>query len=74
MACLSNAATALLQRVHRGECVTAAREADELLRTLRQLVRATGATLDDLPAWQANITGWRALARLAAPVVTAQAG
>jgi hypothetical protein len=48
--------------------------AEEQLRALREFVRCTGIDLNDLPAWTSNITVWRAIATLAGPVVTTQAG
>ena len=72
---LSAGAIASLRQVHAGVAIDPRATAAQHLRTLREFVRATGATLEDLPAWHANITGWRAIARLANSVVTAsQAG
>ncbi|MBI5284445.1 MAG: hypothetical protein HY874_05045 [Chloroflexi bacterium] len=72
---LSAGVMASLRQVHAGVAIDARATAAQHLRKLREFVRATGATLEDLPAWNANITGWRAIARLAHPVVAAsQAG
>jgi hypothetical protein len=72
---LSVGAIATLRQVHAGVAIDPRATAAIHLRTLREFVRATGAALEDLPAWNANITGWRAIARLAHPVVAAsQAG
>jgi hypothetical protein len=71
---LSADAAAFLQQVHAGVAGDAHATAARHLRRLREFVHATGATLEDLPAWNANITGWRAIARLANSVVASQAG
>lgn len=71
---LSSDAAAFLRQVHAGGTGDAHATAAQHPRRLREFVRATGATLEDLPAWNANITGWRAVARLANSVVASQAG
>jgi len=71
---LSADAQAFLRRVHEGLEPDARAGAALHQRRLREFVRATGAWLDDLPSWRANITGWRAIARLANPVVATKAG
>jgi len=72
---LSVDAIAFLQQVHDGVAEDVRATAAHHQRRLREFVRATGVTLNDLPAWQANTTGWRAIARLASPLMTAtQAG
>jgi hypothetical protein len=72
---LSADVIAFLQQVHDGVAEDVRATAAYHQRRLREFVRATGVTLNDLPAWQANSTAWRAIARLASPVMTAtQAG
>jgi len=71
---LSADASAFLQQVHAGAAGDAHATAARHLRRLREFARATGAPLEDLPGWKANITGWRAFARLANSVVASQAG
>lgn len=65
----------MLQQVHEGAVADARASAERQLRTLREFVRCTGVDLSELPSWNANITNWRAIARLASAAgVTAQAG
>ena len=72
---LSADVDAFLREIHQGTVGDVHASAEHYSRKLRELVRSTGVVLDDLPAWKANITGWRAIARLAHPVVeTTQAG
>lgn len=72
---LSADAGAFLREVHQGTAGDVHATAEHHSRKLREFVRSTGVVLDDLPARNANITGWRAIARLAHPVVeTTQAG
>ena len=65
---LSAGAQAFLCDVHAGTAGDIRARAEAHARNLREFVRDTGAVLDDLPAWQANTTGWRAIARLAHPL------
>ena len=62
---ISAGAFALLCAVHNSEIGHVSATADAQLRRLREFVRATGAWLDDLPAYRENTTNWRAVARLA---------
>jgi hypothetical protein len=71
---LSSDAQAFLLRVHCGDEPDVRSGAAMHQRRLREFVRATGVWLEDLPSWRANITGWRAIARLANPVVATKAG
>ena len=71
---LSADVIAFLRRVHDGVAEDVRATAAQHQRRLLEFVRATGVTLNDLPAWQANTTAWRAVARLASPLMTTQAG
>lgn len=62
---LGASAFAFLCAVHNSEIIDVRGEADAQMHQLRAFVRATGAGLDDLPAYRANTTTWRAVARLA---------
>jgi hypothetical protein len=61
--------------LHAGDVVAPRSVAEMHMHRLRELARETGVALDELPAYQVNITNWRAVARLAGSVVkTTQAG
>ncbi len=62
---ISAGAFAFLCAVHNSEVDDVRMTADAQMHQLREFVRATGARLDDLPAYRANTTNWRAVARLA---------
>jgi hypothetical protein len=62
---ISADAFAFLCAIHNSEIEHAQRQSDAHLHRLREFTRATGAALEDLPAYNANITSWRAVARLA---------
>jgi hypothetical protein len=68
---LSRRAASFLELVHAGAETDVSAAAERQLRTIREIARCTGVPLDDLPAWNANITTWRAIARLAYGVGTA---
>ena len=72
---LSDGARMFLERLHRDEVHNVRGEASLHLRRLRQLAWLHGADLDAMASYQANITSWRAVARLAGSVIeTTQAG
>ena len=65
---LSAAVAEFLQQVHEGEVPDARTAADEHLHAVREFARCTGVDLNEVPAWNENITNWRAVARLAGSV------
>jgi len=72
---MGSVARAFLERLHRDEVIDARGEAALHLRRLREFARLHGAPLDEMASYQENITGWRAIARLAGSVIeTTQAG
>jgi len=72
---LGYAAYTLLERVHRMEVPSPGHEAALHLRRLREFARLQGCDLDGSASYQANITSWRAIARLAGSVIeTTRAG
>jgi hypothetical protein len=62
---LSAAAAEFLQQVHNGAVPDVRAAADEHLYAVREFARCTGIDLNDVPAWNENVTNWRAVARLA---------
>jgi hypothetical protein len=66
---LGEGARMFLERLHRGEVYDAAGEATLHLRRLRGFARLHGADLDTTESYQADITNWRAVARLAGSVI-----
>ena len=66
---LSDGARMFLERLHRDEVHDARGEATLHLRRLRQFARLHGADLDATASYRANITNWRAVARLAGSVI-----
>jgi hypothetical protein len=62
---LSAAAMEFLQQVHEGAVHDVRTAADEHLHAVREFARCTGIDLNDVPAWNENVTNWRAVARLA---------
>lgn len=73
---LSEQAYDFLCAAHAGLVKDPRAAADTYMHRLRQFARQTGADLASLPAYNANITNWRAVARLAGVVVehTTRAG
>ena len=72
---MGNAARSFLARLHREDVIDARCEAGLHLRRLREFSRLHGVDLDAMASYEANITNWRAVARLAGSVVeTTQAG
>jgi hypothetical protein len=68
---LSGAAFALLCGVHDGTVRTPGNDAARLIARLREIARCTGADLNQVPAYTQSTTNWRAIARLAGSLVTA---
>lgn len=66
---LSRYAAAFLQRVHQDHVGDVRATAELHLHRLREFSRRNGIALDELPAYDANITTWRAVARLASAAV-----
>ncbi len=66
---ISADAFAFLCAVHNSEIEHVQRQADTRMHRLREFARMTGASLDELPAYNANITNWRAVARLAGATI-----
>jgi hypothetical protein len=72
---LGDGARMFLERLHRGEVHSPRGEAALHLRRLRGLARLHGVDVGAMTSYQANITSWRAVARLAGSVIeTTQAG
>jgi hypothetical protein len=73
---LSEQAFEFLCAAHAGLVKDSRAAADAYMHRLRQFARETGADLAALPAYNANITNWRAVARLAGAAVehTTRAG
>src|SRR5438128_924327 len=72
-AALTNDAVVFLCRLHNGDIADDAHTvAADHHRRLREFVRCTGVDLSEIPAWNANTTSWRAIARLASPVLRSQ--
>ncbi len=70
VAALSSDAVAFLCALHNeGVQDDAHVIAAEHQRRLREFVRCTGTNLSEIPSWNANTTSWRAIARLARPVI-----
>ena len=68
-------AQAFLCEVHRGDATDVRAAAQAQLEMLRQLFGDSDGLMVELPAYSANITNWRAVARLAGTVVpTTRAG
>ena len=76
VAVLSEQAFEFLCAAHAGLVKDPRAAADAYMHRLRQFARETGADLAALPAYNANITNWRAVARLAGAAVehTTRAG
>lgn len=76
MADLGRYAVAFLVQVHEGEIADARGVAELHLRRLREFVRRSGVTPDEVPSYRAHTATWRAVARLAHPVIqtSTQAG
>lgn len=76
VAVLSEQAFEFLCAAHAGLTKDPRATADSYMHRLRAFARETGADLASLPAYNANITYWRAVARLAGTVVehTTRAG
>jgi len=73
VAALTNDAVVFLCRLHNGDIADDAHTiAAEHHRRLRDFVRCTGVDLSEIPVWNANTTNWRAIARLASPVLRSQ--
>lgn len=66
---LSEDAFTFLCDVHNSEIDEVLATADVHLHKLREFARMTGAPLDELPAYHAHITSWRAVARLAGATI-----
>jgi hypothetical protein len=66
---LGDGARMFLERLHRDEVHDVRGEASLHLRRLRALARLHNADLDATASYQANITNWRAVARLAGSVI-----
>ena len=66
---LGDGARMFLERLHRDEVHDVRGEASLHLRRLREFARLHGADLDAMASYQANITNWRAVARLAGSVI-----
>jgi hypothetical protein len=69
IAVLSEQASEFLCAAHAGLVKDAHATADAYMHRLREFARMTGAPLDEMPSYNANITNWRAIARLAGSVV-----
>ena len=70
IAALSSEAVAFLCALHNGDVQDDPHAvASEHQRRLREFVRCTGVDLSEIPAWNANTTSWRAIARLARHVI-----
>ncbi len=74
VAYLGDAARTFLAQIHDGTLTISDVRgvhdiADEYMHRLRELARSTGAALDASPAYNANITNWRAVARLAGSAI-----
>jgi hypothetical protein len=76
MADLGRYAVAFLVQVHDGEVADARGIAELHLRRLREFVRRSGVSPDEIPSYRAHTATWRAVARLAHPVAhpSTQAG
>jgi hypothetical protein len=66
---LGDGARMFLERLHRDEVYDARGEATLHLRRLRAFARLHGADLDAMASYQANVTNWRAVCRLAGSVI-----
>jgi hypothetical protein len=66
---ISASAYAFLCAVHNSTIDDVRARADAHMHQLREFVRTTGSSLHDLPAYNANITSWRAVARLAGTTI-----
>ncbi len=66
---ISASAFAFLCAVHNSSIDDVQARADAHMHQLREFARTTGAALNTLPAYQANITSWRAVARLAGTTI-----
>jgi hypothetical protein len=66
---ISADAFAFLCAVHNSAIDDVRARADAHMHQLREFARTTGAALRDLPAYHANITSWRAVARLAGTTI-----
>ena len=67
---LSETVRDFLTHVHASDVTGVQARADGYVRSLREFVRCTGVDLEALPAWNANTTNWRAVARLAGATIT----
>jgi hypothetical protein len=76
MADLGRYAVAFLVQVHNGDVADAKGVAELHMRRLREFVRRSGVSPDEVPAYRAHTSTWRAVARLASAVTehTTQAG
>ena len=66
---ISADAFAFLCAVHSGRIDDVHAQADAHMHRLREFARTPGAALHDLPAYKANITSRRAVARLAGTAI-----
>jgi hypothetical protein len=66
---ISAEAFTFLCAVHNSTIDDVHARADAHMHQLREFARTTGAALHDLPAYNANITSWRAIARLAGTTI-----